>query len=125
MFASQTIQLLRNNNAVRRGGTLLIVGAMSLFLGACVHNTGNAPAMQWQFNSSDAGSAGPAMYAVDSEPLADVTVQDSAVEAPRAEASEHSAAAPACGHGGDGWSSNCYVYRGGRDPITGRASTQL
>ncbi len=125
MFASQTIQSPRSLNAVRRTGALLIVGAMSLLLGACAHNAGNAPAMQWQFNSSDAGNAGPAMYAVDSEPLADVTVHNSAVEAPRAEASEHSSASPTCGHGGDGWSSNCYVYRGGRDPITGRASTQL
>ncbi len=88
MFASQTIQSPRSNSAVRRMGALLIVGAMSLLLGACAHNAGNAPAVQWQFNSSDAGSAGPSMYAVDSEPLADVTVQDSAVEAPRAEASE-------------------------------------
>lgn len=102
-----------------------MVGAISLLLGACAHNAGNAPAVQWQYNSSEAGSAGPSMYRVDSEPLADVTVQDSAIEAPRADASEHSADTRACGQGGDGWSSNCYVYRGGRDPITGRASTQL
>lgn len=110
----------------RRMGPFLIVGAMSLLLGACAHNAGNAPSVQWQFNASDAGSTGPAMYAVDSTPLADNTVESSPIEAPRADASEQSAAAPACGHGDtSGWSDNCYVYRGGRDPVTGRASTQL
>ena len=110
----------------RRIGPFLIVGAMSLLLGACAHNSGNAPSVQWQFNASDAGSTGPAMYAVDSAPLADSTVESSPIEAPRAEAAEQSAAAPACGHGDtSGWSDNCYVYRGGRDPVTGRASTQL
>lgn len=107
-------------------GPFLIVGAMSLLLGACAHNVGNAPGVQWQFNASDAGSTGPAMYAVDSTPLADDTVETSPIEARRAEAAEHSAAAPACGQGDtSGWSDNCYVYRGGRDPVTGRASTQL
>jgi hypothetical protein len=110
----------------RRMGALVIVGAMSLLLGACAHNAGNAPSVQWQFNASDSGGTGPAMYAVDSAPLADNTVESSPIEAPRAEASEQSAAAPACGHGDtSGWSDNCYVYRGGRDPVTGRASTQL
>jgi hypothetical protein len=110
----------------RRMGPFLIVAAMSLLLGACAHNSGNAPSVQWQFNASDAGSTGPAMYAVDSVPLADNTVESSPIEAPRTEAAEQSAAAPACGHGDtSGWSDNCYVYRGGRDPVTGRASTQL
>ena len=49
----------RSISAFRRMGALLIVGAMSLLLGACAHNAGNAPGVQWQFNSSDAGSAGP------------------------------------------------------------------
>ena len=95
----------------RRMATPVIVGAITLMLGACAHNTGNA---------------GPSMYAVESTPLADDTVESSPIDPPHSEASEQSAAAPACGHGdASGWSDNCYVYRGGRDPVTGRASTQL
>ena len=115
------------NYDFRRIGTLLAVGAMSLLLGACAHNGGEAPALQWQFNTSDAGSpaAGPGMFAVESSQLADVTVESPPADAPAA-SSEHSASPPACGKGGDsGWSDNCYVYRGGRDPVTGRAVTQL
>jgi hypothetical protein len=107
----------------RRIATLLAVGAMALLLGACAHNGGEAPALQWQFNSSDAGSpqAGPGMFTVESSPLADVTAEGPVAEAPAV--SEHSAT---CGKGGNsGWSDNCYVYRGGRDPVTGRAVTQL
>jgi hypothetical protein len=114
------------NYDFRRIGTLLAVGAISVLLGACAHNGGEAPALQWQFNSSDASGppAGPGMFAVESSPLADVTVESAAVDAPAA--SEHSASPPACGKGGNsGWSDNCYVYRGGRDPVTGRAMTQL
>ena len=110
----------------RRIVTLLAVGAMALLLGACAHNGGEAPALQWQFNSSDAGSspAGPGMFAVESSPLADVTAESPVDEAPAL--SEHTAAPPSCGQGGNsGWSDNCYVYRGGRDPVTGRAVTQL
>ncbi len=110
----------------RRIVTFLTVGAISLLSGACAQNTGYAPGVQWQFNASDAGNAGPAMYAVESTPLADDTVESSPIDPPHSEASEQSAAAPACGHGdASGWSDNCYVYRGGRDPVTGRASTQL
>jgi hypothetical protein len=123
MFALRKVQPVFD---FRRMGPLLTVGAMSLLLGACAHNAGNAPGVQWQFNASDAGSTGPAMYAVDSTPLADDTIETSPIEAPRAEAAEHSAAAPACGQGDtSGWADNCYVYRGGRDPVTGRALTQL
>jgi cell division septation protein DedD len=114
------------NYDFRRMGTLLAVGAMTLLLGACAHNGGEAPALQWQFNASDAGSpaASPGMFAVESSQLADVTVESPAADAPAA--SEHSASPPACGKGGNsGWSDNCDVYRGGRDPVTGRAVTQL
>lgn len=110
----------------RRIGRLLAVGAMSLLLGACAHNGGEAPALQWQFNASDAGApaTGPGMYAVESSQLADVTAESPAADVPAV--SEHSASSPACGEGGNsGWSDNCYVYRGGRDPVTGRAVTQL
>jgi hypothetical protein len=99
---------------------------MSLLLGACAHNGGDAPGVQWQFNTSDAGSAGPVMYGVDSASVGDVAVERSEIEAPTAAGSEHSATAPTCGQGDtSGWSDNCYVYRGGRDPVTGRAFTQL
>ncbi len=114
------------NYDFRRIGTLLAVGAMSLLLGACAHNGGEAPALQWQFNASDAGAppAGPGMFAVESSQLADVTAESSAADAPAV--TEHNASPPACGKGGNsGWSDNCYVYRGGRDPVTGRAVTQL
>ena len=122
MSASQ----MSANYDFRRIGSLLAVGAMSLLLGACAHNGGEAPALQWQFNASDAGGspAGAGMFAVESSQLADVTVDGPAADAPAV--SEHSASPPACGKSGNsGWSDNCYVYRGGRDPITGRAVTQL
>ncbi len=122
MSASQ----MSANYDFRRIATLLAVGAMALLLGACAHNGGEAPALQWQFNSSDAGSppAGPGMFTVESSPLADVTAEGPVAEAPAV--SEHSASPPTCGKGGNsGWSDNCYVYRGGRDPVTGRAVTQL
>ena len=75
----------------RRIGMFLAVGAMSLLLGACAHNGGEAPALQWQFNASDAGGApaGPGMLAVESSQLADVTVESPAADAPAV--SEHSA----------------------------------
>ena len=106
-----------------RLGTLLAVAAVSLLLGACAHNGGEAPSLQWQFNSSDAGElpARPGMYAVESSQLADVPME-SREPAPPA-AAEHSSA---CGAGDkSGWSDNCYVYRGGRDPVSGRAVTRL
>ena len=128
MSASQKLNsaALGANYDFRRIGRLLAVGAMTLLLGACAHNGGEAPALQWQFNASDAGApaAGPGMFAVESSQLADVPV-----ESPAADASAVSAPAstsPACGKDGNsGWSDNCYVYRGGRDPVTGRAVTQL
>jgi hypothetical protein len=131
MFASHEIQptavaASRAKYGFCRLAGVLIVGGMALFLGACAHNGGQAPGVQWQFNTSDAGSAGPMMYAVDSSPVGDAAVERSAIAAPAAEGSEHNASAPACGHGDtSGWSDNCYVYRGGRDPVTGRAYTQL
>jgi len=132
MFASHEILATdvaapRSKHGFRRVSGMLIVGATSLLLGACAHNGGDAPGVQWQFNTSDAGSAGPVMYGVDSGPVGDVAVERSEIEAPAAaEGSEHSASAPTCGHGDtSGWSDNCYVYRGGRDPVTGRAYTQL
>ena len=122
MSASQ----MSANYDFRRIGSLLAIGAMSLLLGACAHNGGEAPALRWQFNASDAGGspAGAGMFAVDSSQLADVTVDSPAGDA--AAVTEHSASPPTCGKGDNsGWSDNCYVYRGGRDPVTGRAVTQL
>ncbi|HEY8246680.1 MAG TPA: hypothetical protein VIG38_05310 [Hyphomicrobium sp.] len=130
MFASHDIQPTalaapRPRHGLSRLAGVLIVGGITLFLGACAHNGGEAPGVQWQFNAADAGSAGPMMYSVDSAPAGDTTVERSAIDAPAAEGSEHNAAS-ACGQGDtSGWSDNCYVYRGGRDPVTGRAYTQL
>jgi hypothetical protein len=78
---------------------LLIAGAASLLLGACAHNVAETPALQWQVNTVEAtGDAGAAYGTVEAAPDA------------------------GCGAGGgDG----CYVYRGGRDPVTGLAYTQL
>ena len=127
MSASQTMISARPgaNYGFSRKDTLLAVAAMSLLLGACAHNGGEAPGLQWQFNSSDAGGspAGPGMFAVESSQLADVTQESPAADAA---VSEHKLNSSACGKGDtSGWSDNCYVYRGGRDPVTGRAVTQL
>jgi hypothetical protein len=77
---------------------LVAAGALSLLLGACAHNAGDAPALEWQATTVDATGAAVPGYGA-------------------AEASSNTG----CAAGGDG----CYVYRGGRDPATGLASTQL
>lgn len=79
--------------------TLFLVGAMSLSLGACAHNVTDAPALQWQVNTVDAS--------IDSEPVGT------------------SAGAPSSWSCGSDNPDACYVYRGGRDPKTGLAFTQL
>ena len=78
---------------------LLIAGTASLLLGACAHNVAETPALQWQVNTVEATEGSGAAYgAVENSPTT------------------------GCGeNGGDG----CYVYRGGRDPYTGLAYTQL
>jgi hypothetical protein len=78
---------------------LLIAGTASLLLGACAHNVAETPALQWQVHTVEATEGSGATYgAAETSP------------------------ATGCGEsGGDG----CYVYRGGRDPYTGLAYTQL
>jgi hypothetical protein len=78
---------------------LVIAGTASLLLGACAHNVAETPALQWQVNTVEATEGSGAAYgAVETSP------------------------ATGCGEsGGDG----CHVYRGGRDPYTGLAYTQL
>ena len=82
--------------AGRRIAILSIAVAASTLTGACAHNPGDMPALQWQVNTVDATLA----------------------EAP-AYSSAYTSSDTGCGAGG------CYVYRGGRDPDTGRAYTQL
>jgi hypothetical protein len=107
----------------------LAAASLSLLLGACAQNNGAAPAMQWQFNSSEAGDASPQMYAVDTGPAVETPVERASlapVSKTEAEDSEHSASSSNCGSADpSGWSDSCYVYRGGRDPVTGRAYRQL
>jgi hypothetical protein len=81
----------------KRFSALLITGTASLLLGACAHNVAETPALQWQVNTVEATGSGSAYGAAESSP------------------------ASGCGESGDG----CYVYRGGRDPQTGLAYTQL
>lgn len=89
-----------NSAPMRRVCALLIVGAMALAGGGCAHNVADTPNLQWQVNTVDASDPG--------EP------------APGASAAASSSLN--CGHDTpDG----CYVYRGGRDPNTGLALTQL
>ena len=76
---------------------LIIAGTTSLLLGACAHNVAETPALQWQVNTVEATGSDAAYGAAETSP------------------------ATACGESGDG----CYVYRGGRDPHTGLAYTQL
>jgi hypothetical protein len=78
---------------------LVIAGMASLLLGACAHNVAETPALQWRVNTVEATEGSGAAYgAVETSP------------------------ATGCGEsGGDG----CHVYRGGRDPYTGLAYTQL
>ena len=77
--------------------------------------------MQYGFaNSPD----GPYMYAID--PVENSAIEAAPVEEQAAEASTRSAPASHCGaKDNSGWSDQCYVYRGGRDPKTGLAYTQL
>jgi hypothetical protein len=79
----------------RRFSGLVIAGTAPLLLGACAHNVAETPALQWQVN---------------------------AVEATEGSGAAETSPATGCGEsGGD----SCYVYRGGRDPYTGLAYTQL
>ena len=78
---------------------LLIAGTASLLLGACAHNVAETPALQWQVNTVEATEGSGGSYG----------------------AAETSSATGCGENGGDG----CYVYRGGRDPYTGLAYTQL
>ena len=78
---------------------LVLAGTVSLLLGACAHNVAETPALQWQVNTVEATEGSGAAYG----------------------AAETS---PATGCGASGGDS-CYVYRGGRDPYTGVAYTQL
>lgn len=84
----------------RRFGGLLIAGAVSLSLGACAHNVADAPALQWQVNTVDAADASAPAFGADAN----------------ASSSWGTASAGSDEH---------YVYRGGRDPKTGLAFTQL
>jgi hypothetical protein len=79
----------------RRFSGLVIAGTASLLLGACAHNVAETPELQWQVNTVEATEGGGTAYG--------------AVE---------TSPATGCGDG-------CYVYRGGRDPYTGLAYTQL
>jgi hypothetical protein len=84
----------------RRFGGLLIVGAMALSLGACAHNVADGPTLQWQVTTDDGADAGaPALGAA-------------------------AGASTAWGSANEGAEEH-YVYRGGRDPKTGLAFTQL
>jgi hypothetical protein len=83
-----------SRNLPSRGTAGHIVAiAASALLGACAHNPGDMPALQWQAVSATDASA--AAYS-----------------------STETSPATGCGDA-------CYVYRGGRDPSTGRAYTQL
>lgn len=76
----------------------VIAAAASAFLGACAHNPGDMPGLQWQVNTVDAAGAAPPAYGT--------------AEAPASS-----------GYAANGEA--CCVYRGGRDPNTGLAYTQL
>ena len=83
----------------RRFAGLVIAGTASLLLGACAHNVAETLALQWQVNTVEATEGSGGSYG----------------------AAETSSATGCGENGGDG----CYVYRGGRDPYTGLAYTQL
>jgi hypothetical protein len=124
MFAFQkTPQIVepkcRPQHGVRRTGLILACG-LALLAGGCAHNGGDAPALQWQFGSADS-APGPTMYSVEPVERSPIDVAPT-----QSQAAESSAASTACGSSsGAGWSDRCYVYRGGRDPKTGLAYSQL
>jgi hypothetical protein len=89
MFGSSVGSASRRIVGRRIAGLSIAVAASTLF-GACAHNPGDVPALQWQVNT---------------------------VDATQAQAPAYSAAGRSSDSG--------YVYRGGRDPDTGRAYTQL
>jgi hypothetical protein len=85
---------------LRRTILLLIACSASLLAGACAHNTGDVPELQWQFSTAGELPSDALNAAAESPP------------------------GSSCGRD-TGWSDRCYVYRGGRDPRTGLAYTQL
>jgi hypothetical protein len=100
----------RANHVCRRASALLIALGAPLFAGACAHNVADTPALQWRLDAAETDTA-------DAANTAQAAAPDRSAEA---------APATACGQPGQpGWSDRCYVYRGGRDPKTGLAYTQL
>jgi hypothetical protein len=91
------VSVPRAHGLWRRMGGLAIVATLSVLVSACAHTGAETPTPQWQFNTAE--SAPPR--------AADLS------------------ASYTCGGNPSGWSDNCYVYRGGRDPNTGVAYTQM
>lgn len=117
---------LHTRGALRRTSVLLIaLGAPLVAAGGCAHNVAEAPGLQWQFSDAEQEAPAATFATVDRSPLPPVEAAEPANET-ASDPSAQPAPSAKCGSPrGSGWADNCYVYRGGRDPKTGRAYTQL
>lgn len=101
MFKSQPAHA---SSPTRRVAPLLMVCSAAMIVGACAHNPGDIPELQWQLSTvSDAPSHALLNAAAEPQPP--------------------QSGCPKVEDGGR--EGGCYVYRGGRDPRTGLAYTQL
>jgi hypothetical protein len=80
-----------------RIAAIVSAAAMSALFGGCAHTAPETPALQWQMSTAEAQQEGRAYVAQKTETT------------------------PASACAGD----VCYLYRGGRDPKSGLAYTQL
>lgn len=114
-----------SQRAVRRQGALILACGLALFVSGCAQNSGQAPAMQYGYADS-ANNSSPTMYSVEHDTRAAVDETPIENNEPANAANSPWVLGTNCGTTDkSGWSDRCYVYRGGRDPVTGRAYTQL
>ena len=75
---------------------IAIAATVPLFFGGCAHNAAETPALQWQMSTGETGQPETPAYAAQTPSPTSAGTED-----------------------------DCCVYRGGRDPKTGLAYTQL
>ena len=117
---------LRTRHVLRRSILLIALSAPLVAAGGCAHNVAEAPpGLQWQFNDAEQEAPTATFATVDRSPLPPIEAAEPANETASDQSAQQTPSAKCGSPRGSGWADNCYVYRGGRDPKTGRAYTQL
>jgi hypothetical protein len=114
----------RPKHTVRRFAALGLACGLALSAAGC-SNGGQAPAMQYGYADGNASSS-PTMYSVEHDTRTATDETPAQNVAPDQTANSPWVLGTNCNPANKStWSDRCYVYRGGRDPVTGRAYTQL